>query len=172
MTMERDDVDRQENLTKSYIAADKIYQMRLYYVRIHDVQDSLKLQADFGDHTIFDFIQGDQIDNNNVSGPFIYTLDLILKKETSGKLTTQFGDCWKPIDRFNMQGARGLGKLRSIIYNERQTEGHALNDYLGKSCHYFLLDVQFSSKLMVQFPGKMFINHFTSIIQLFFLRCK
>lgn len=162
MAMEKGNLDRQESFTKSHISADKIYQMRLHYVRIHDVQDSLKLQADFGDKIVFNFNQGKQLDDDKVSGPFIYTLDLGLRKETNGELSAQYGDLWKPISRFNMQGTRGLSKLGSITYNEKHNEGHALIDYLENS-HYFLLDVTFSSKLVSKFPGKTLLKQFTSI---------
>jgi hypothetical protein len=148
MAMKKDD-----RFSESNSSANTARQLRLYYVRIHDAQERLKLQADFGNKIAFTFDKGKQLDHNSSSSPFIYTLDLILKKEPNEQLNIQQDNRFKPVGKFYIQGARSFIKFGTITYDEKDSEGHALNDYF-ESRYYFLLGIQFGSKLSSNFPGK------------------
>ena len=152
--MENDDLSQKEKFVQSYFAADRINPLRLYYVRIHNTKDDLHLQADFGKKIVFEFDRQHQLDHTNNSSTFVYTLDLQLKKETSGQLQIYHDSRWKSINRFHMQYVGpSLFKFGTTTYNEKDDQGHVLDGYFG-SDHYFLFDVQFNSKLAHDCPGK------------------
>ena len=154
MATKNDDLVRKETFTESYSAADIINQLRLYYVRIHNTEDNFKLQADFGKNITFLFNKEKYLVHGGDSGPFMYTLNLQLKKETNGQLSVEHHDRWKPIDRFRIQGLNSsLIKFGTATHNEKDDQGHALGDYFGSE-HYFLFDVQFKSRLAQDFSGK------------------
>jgi hypothetical protein len=71
------------------------YRLRLYYVRIHDVNDELKIKIDFSNGIKFTFKKGKQLDDRISFSPFIYILDLVLKMDNSKRLIVQHADCWK-----------------------------------------------------------------------------
>lgn len=155
MALNRDDLREERGLTQSYSSVDKINHLRLYYVRIHDKQANLNLQANFRNKIILPFEVETKLDDNSNSSPFIYTLDLTLKKEPGRPLNIQIdNDIWKPIERLKMQGSsRGFFNVKTMIYDEKDEQGHTLEDYF-RSEYYFLLDVRFDSKLGYNLPGK------------------
>ena len=169
MAMNRDDLSEGRRFTQSYSSADKINDLRLYYVRIHDKQANLNLQANFGNEIILTFDMEKQLDDNSNLSPVIYTLDLTLKKETGRPLNIQTSNkLWKPIDRLRIQGrSRGLLNVTTMIYKEKDEQGHTLEDYFG--CEYcFLLDIRFNSKLGNNLPGKNLSKRENSIIWIIF----
>lgn len=168
--MNRDDLSEARRFTQSYSSADKINHLRLYYVRIHDKQANLNIEANFGNETILTFDSDKQLDDNSNSSPVIYTLDLTLKKETGGRpLNIQTNNnLWKPIDRLKMQGrSRGLLNVTTMIYKEKDEQGHILEDYF-ESKYYFLLDIRFNSKLGNNLPGKDLSERYNYIILIVF----
>ena len=67
-------------------SANKIHEIRLYYVRMHDTKTELKVQLDLGKHIKFTFNEGKHLCGKDNFGPILYTLDLLLIKDDNGQL--------------------------------------------------------------------------------------
>jgi hypothetical protein len=153
MSSEKDKHNGNDILFESNSSMNKSYQLRLYYVRIHDAKDKLEVQADFGNKIKFLFDKGRQLDQRNSCSPFIYILDLLLKMDNTGQLNVWHEGHWKQIGLYYLEVSRAFVKVGTITYNEKEIQEHTLSDCFENKYH-FLFDIQFSPKFNTHLPGK------------------
>lgn len=150
-------------------SGDGIHQLRLHYVRLHDIEDKLTVKIDFGNGTKLTFNEEKRLNNRNSFGPFIYILDLVLKKDNSEQLYVQFNRSWKEIDQYHFEISRTFIKIGSITHNEKGNETHTLSDCFQNKYH-FIFDIQFSSTLTSPLPGKnlykLYVDKYSNFIYL------
>jgi hypothetical protein len=127
------------------------HQLRLYYIRIHDVKDKLKMQVDFGKNIKFTFNEGKRLYGKDNFGPIIYTLDLVLIKDNNGQLHAEHKEQFKSIGEYRLNSSHI--SMIDKHFEEKRDIGHSLCDYFD-SKHLFLFNIHFHSYYGFHLPGK------------------
>ncbi len=155
MSIEKDNTNNIGRLLEPNSSTNRARQLRLYYVRMHEVKDKLKVQLDFGKNITFTFGEGKHLHGKDNMGPVIYTLDLMLIMTDNAQLYVEHNEQFKSIGeyRLNISHITVIGKH----FEEKPDLGHSLCDYLEHE-HIFLFDIHFHSYYGFHLPGKKQIN--------------
>ncbi len=148
------------------LSQNEVHQLRVYHVRMYDVKDELKLKMRFNNEIKLPFGVFKSMDNRYNCSPILYILDLVLQMK-DGTLYVEYEGCMQPIIEYHLEISRTGRMYTNITHEEKGSQGHSLkNCYYMK--HYFLFDIQFSSKLRIPVPGKNFHKTRSRIILSFF----
>jgi hypothetical protein len=145
------------------------HQLRLYYVRIHDIKDKLKMQVDFSKHIKFAFNEGRRLYNKDTCGPVIYTLDLTLKIDNNEQLYVEHKEQFKSIGEYHLNSSHISVIGKHFNHEEKRDIGHSLCDYLDNE-HLFLFDIHFHSYYGFHLPGKNISKSKENIFNILFFR--
>ena len=153
MSAKKDDYNVKNRLLRIDSRASEGHSLRLYYVRMHEVTDEVKLKIDFGNKIHFIFEHRKQMDRRSSFSPFIYILDLLLQMDNE-ILYVQHEGRMKPIGEYRLEMLRpSIYGPVDITHTEKGSEGHSLKDcFDGKHC--FLFNIRFSSRFTTYAPGK------------------
>jgi hypothetical protein len=155
MSIEKDNSNNIGRLLEPNSSASRVGQLCLYYVRMHEVKDKLKVQLDFGKNITFTFGEGKHLCGKDNIGPVIYTLNLMLIMVDDTQLYVEHNEQFKSIGeyRLNISYTSVIGKH----FEEKRDFGHSLYDYLENE-HIFLFDIHFHSYYGFHLPGKNSMN--------------
>ena len=142
-------------------SVEKIPNLRLYYVRIHDVKNKLKVQAEFGDKIKFAFNEGKPISNRDTVGPVIYTLDLIVKQKNNEELYVEYEGKSKPIGEYRLRCSYIFAAIKTFTHEEKRDTGHSLLAYVDRE-HLFHFHICFHSSYKQHLPGKNILQIYLS----------
>jgi hypothetical protein len=128
---------------------------------MHDVKDELKLKMRFNNEIKFEFNVDKQLDNKYNCSPILYILDLVLQVKNEDLFVEYVGNM-QSISEYHLEISRTIGMDANITHEEKGSQGHSIKDYYDKK-HYFLFDIQFSSKFHIPVPGKNFLTTHSKI---------
>jgi hypothetical protein len=136
--------------------ADSNLQLRVYYIRIHDVTNSVTMKMKFGDGITFQFEPARQMNRINPYGPFIYAvnLNLLMSKD---KLYVQHEPSLRLVNAYRLQMSYPVPVLGHCVFDEKDDRVHTLKDCFDKQ-YCFLFDIRFSSKFKLNAPGRILSN--------------
>ena len=151
ITMDKDNYNDIGRLLPPSSSVNNIQQLRLYYVRIHDIKDKLKVQIDFGQHIKFTFSEGKRLYSKDNFGPVLYILDLRLILENNEHLYLEHREQFKSVGDYHLTCSDVSVIGKHFIHEEKRD--HSLYDYIDND-HLFLFDIHFHSCYGFHLPGK------------------
>jgi hypothetical protein len=144
MSTKKDNHHSKDRLLKTDSSANECHQLRVYYVRIHDTSDELKLTMDFGNKIHLTFEEGKQLDRIIGISPFIYTLDLILKTDNRKNIYVKYKDRDENVDGYCLKLSHTISKIKTATHDEKGSMIHCL----------FLFNIHFNTWFKLHVPGK------------------
>ena len=165
MSTEKDNKNDIGRLLELRSSVDRVRQLRLYYVRIHEVKDKFQVQIDFGGNITFTFGEGKHLCGKDNFGPVIYTLDLTYIMIDDTHLYVEHKEQFKLIGEYHLNISYVTGLRKQFSYEEKRDRGHWLGDSLDDE-HLFLFDIRFHSYYGFHLPGmdEIHFEHFYHIL--------
>lgn len=130
---------------------DRSLSVRVYYLRIHDLNDNLTMRMKFDDGITFQFVQG-RMNSINTFGPFIYAVDLNLLMNMD-KLYVQDDSSLKLVHAFMLQMLYPVPVWGHCVHEEKDNGVHTLKDCFDKR-YCFLFNIRFSSRFKLTARGR------------------
>jgi hypothetical protein len=121
MSTKKDNHHSKDRLPETDSSANECHQLRVYYVRIHDTSDELKLTMDFGNKIHLAFEEGKQLLVNHIIGisPFIYILDLVLQMDNNKIIYVKYKDQYENVDGYCLKLSHTISKLKTAVHDEK-----------------------------------------------------
>lgn len=144
--------NRNNQTARAEAHTDEVMSLCVYYVRIHDESDKLKLSMKFGDDYSILFDESQRIYHSNSRSPFIYKVELHVRMNKE-KVYLACENGWKELGEYRLKML-----YPGTIYGQQKlevgSEGHSLKDYFHAQ-HCFHFGIRFGSRFQFMLPGRM-----------------